>query len=61
MKIIYVSAYPDYASHAFSVHAFGYLLKPVKKEQICRQIREAMDYAVSEEPKTFCALRRMKG
>lgn len=61
VKIIYVSAYPDYASHAFSVHAFGYLLKPVKKEQICRQIREAMDYAVSEEPKTFLRFETDEG
>ena len=30
VKIIYVTNYTDYTSSAFSVHAFGYLVKPIK-------------------------------
>ena len=50
VKIIYVTGYGDYASSAFSVHAFGYLLKPVKREQIYRQMREALSYTEQEAP-----------
>lgn len=50
VKIIYVTGYNDFASSAFSVHAFGYLLKPVKQEQIHRQLREAVSYTEQEAP-----------
>ena len=30
VKIIYVTNYTDYTSMAFSVHAFGYLVKPLR-------------------------------
>ncbi len=33
-KIIYVTAYEDFREYAFSVHAFGYLVKPVSREKI---------------------------
>ena len=33
VKIVYVTAYSEYAGKAFSVHAFGYLLKPVKRKK----------------------------
>lgn len=44
VKIIYVTSYADYVNFAFSVHAFAYLLKPVKREQIHQQLREADSY-----------------
>ncbi len=47
-KIIYVTAYEDYRDYAFSVHAFGYLLKPVSKESILKVLLEALDYAKEE-------------
>lgn len=51
VKIIYVTNYGGYAGYAFGVHAFGYLLKPVKREAIYRQLYEACQY-FEEEKKT---------
>lgn len=39
IKIVYVTAYKEYASQAFSVHAFGYLLKPIKKKKFTGRYR----------------------
>lgn len=44
VKIIFVTSYSDYVDGAFSVHAFSYLLKPVTKEIIYRQIDEVLSY-----------------
>lgn len=49
VKIIYVTSYTDYLNLAFSVHAFGYLNKPVKMEQIHSQLDEVLSYSVEEE------------
>lgn len=40
VKIIYVTNFTDYTNLAFSVHAFGYLNKPVNKEEIYKQLYE---------------------
>lgn len=50
VKIVYVTSYREYAGRAFSVHAFGYLLKPVKQEKLWRQIMDAMQWEEEEEP-----------
>lgn len=42
VKIVYVTSYKEYAGRAFSVHAFGYLLKPVKQEKVWKQVEDAM-------------------
>ena len=44
VKIVYVTSYTDYVNYAFSVHAFAYLLKPVKREELHRQLKEADSY-----------------
>lgn len=44
VKIIYVTNFTDYVSLAFSVHAFGYLNKPVKREEIYKQLDEVIAY-----------------
>ncbi|MEG0843507.1 MAG: LytTR family DNA-binding domain-containing protein [Romboutsia sp.] len=44
VKIIYVTNYTDYTYSAFSVHAFGYLVKPLKLEQLYHQLDEALSY-----------------
>lgn len=49
VKIVYVTAYQEFARPAFSVHAFGYLLKPVTEADIAEQIREAEAYREPEE------------
>ncbi|MDF2672338.1 MAG: DNA-binding response regulator [Clostridiales bacterium] len=51
VKIIYVTNFTDYANLAFEVHAFGYLNKPIKKEQIYKQLDEARNYSrEADEP-----------
>lgn len=60
-KIIYVTAYGDYQSYAFGVHAFGYLLKPVKKEQILKQLEEAFAYTREEEPAVILPFETSEG
>lgn len=49
VKIIYVTNFTDYTNLAFQVHAFGYLNKPIKKEQIYNQLDEAIEYSTNEE------------
>lgn len=49
VKIIYVTSFTDYVNMAFEVHAFGYLNKPIKKEQIYKQLDEAAAYSKEEE------------
>ncbi len=48
VKIVYVTAYEDFRDYAFSVHAFGYLVKPVKRESVHEMIREVLDYTEEE-------------
>lgn len=49
VKIIYVTNYTDYTSSAFSVHAFGYLVKPIKEEELNEQLDEALSYMQDDE------------
>jgi DNA-binding LytR/AlgR family response regulator len=52
VKIIYVTSYIEYVNQAFEVHAFGYLNKPIKKDQILKQLKEALEYSKEEEEET---------
>lgn len=49
VKIIYVTAYEDFRDYAFSVHAFAYLVKPIRREQVFRIIEEALEYTEEEK------------
>lgn len=49
VKIIFLTSYSEYVGSAFGVHAFSYLLKPVKKDVIHRQLLEAAEYAQQEK------------
>ena len=49
VKLIYLTNYRDYVGSAFAVHAFGYLLRPVKKEIILQQLDEALNYLEQEQ------------
>lgn len=44
VKLVYLTAYQDYVSGAFGVHAFQYLLKPVKQEEIRNVLEEIFSY-----------------
>lgn len=43
-KIVYLTAYRDYVSGAFGVHAFQYLLKPLKEAEIRSVLEEVFSY-----------------
>lgn len=49
VKIIYVTNFTDYENLAFSVHAFGYLNKPIKREEIYKQLDEVITYTRDKE------------
>jgi two-component system, LytTR family, response regulator len=42
-KIIFVTAYDEYAVRAFEVNALDYILKPLKKERIARSIEKLLN------------------
>ena len=45
--IIFVTGYSEYAVKAFEVHAQGYLLKPISKEKLDKEIEFALSYIQS--------------
>ena len=47
VKLIYVTNYSDYTIFAFGVHAFAYLLKPLRAEELFAQLDEALAYGLS--------------
>jgi len=49
VKIIYLTSFTDYTNLAFEVHAFGYLHKPINREQIFKQLNEALAYRLEAE------------
>ena len=61
VKILYLSAYQDFAPSAFSVHAFAYLVKPAREEDLWRQLDEAIEYMHLEEPKTVLDFQTTEG
>ena len=49
VKIIYVTNYTNYQVDAFSVRAFGYVVKPYTYEVVCKQLDDAIEYSKSNE------------
>lgn len=47
VKLIYITNYSDYTIFAFGVHAFAYLLKPLRAEELYAQLDEACTYGLS--------------
>jgi len=47
VKLIYVTNYSDYTIFAFGVHAFAYLLKPLRAEELFAQLDEAFAYGLA--------------
>lgn len=51
INIIFVTGYDEYAADAMSMHASGYIIKPVTKDKVQRELSD-LRYPVSrEEPK----------
>jgi two-component system LytT family response regulator len=47
-KVIFVTAYDEYAVRAFEVNALDYILKPLKKERIAKAIEKLLDHTHDE-------------
>ena len=60
-KIVYLTAYRDYVSGAFGVHAFQYLLKPVNKKAIWNVLEEIFRYMRSAEKKIILDFHTVDG
>ncbi len=60
-KIVYLTAYRDYVSGAFGVHAFQYLLKPVNKKVIWNVLEEIFRYLETSEKKTILDFHTVEG
>lgn len=60
-KIVYLTAYRDYVSGAFGVHAFQYLLKPVNKKAIWNVLEEIFRYTKSAEKKIILDFHTVNG
>ncbi|WP_054743821.1 LytR/AlgR family response regulator transcription factor [Cellulosilyticum ruminicola] len=60
-KIIYVTSYSDYRANAFSVHAFQYIIKPFKEEDVQAILMEAISYKIEERNKEIITLETDKG
>lgn len=48
MAIIFLTGYSEYAIEAFSIHADGYLLKPVIKEKLIEEIKFIINSRIEE-------------
>ncbi|BBI36651.1 LytR/AlgR family response regulator transcription factor [Cohnella abietis] len=42
VKLVFVTSYKEYASAAFEVHAYDYMVKPVEQDRLHRTIRRAL-------------------
>lgn len=61
VRIIYVTNYADYRNHAFSVHAFGYITKPVEREATEAVLRDAVAYGRHEQDAVVFTIRNVDG
>lgn len=60
-KLVYLTAYQDYVAGAFGVHAFQYLLKPVKKEEIRKVLEDIFSYLHVPEKKPVLDFQTVNG
>lgn len=60
-KIVYLTAYRDYVSGAFGVHAFQYLLKPVRDHEICEVLEEIFRYQEAKKKRTILDFDTVSG
>lgn len=49
MKIVFITAYRDFAADAFEIHAFDYLLKPYSEERINEVLSSLVSFSENEE------------
>lgn len=60
-KIIYLTAYRDYVAGAFEVHAFQYLLKPIRKNIVWETLEEVFRYIKNPKQKVLLDFQTVNG
>jgi two-component system LytT family response regulator len=58
-KVVFVTAYDEYALRAFEVHAIGYLLKPYTAERFSEVIANVREVVVRRDPQSLDEVARM--
>ncbi len=53
IKLLYCTGFADYAMEAFQIHANGYLRKPIKKEELRRELGYVLQMPVYGEEKPY--------
>ncbi|MVB10138.1 Transcriptional regulatory protein YpdB [Caprobacter fermentans] len=61
VKIIFVTNYNNYQCEAFSVRAFGYVIKPVSFKQVSEQLNDVIEYSTKGTDKTIFTFSTDKG
>ncbi|NNG00392.1 MAG: response regulator transcription factor [Desulfobacteraceae bacterium] len=59
--VIFVSAYDQYAIHAFDVNGVDYLLKPIRKDRLKAAIRKVIQQKKQVDGEVLAAIRRLSG
>lgn len=61
VKLIYITNYSDYSIFAFGVHAFAYLLKPLKAGELYAQLDEACSYGLARAEEEELKFQTLEG
>lgn len=61
VKIVYLTAYRDYVAGAFEVHAFQYMVKPIKREKLFHILEEIFLYVKKTGEKHILDFHTVKG
>ena len=51
-KIIFITSFSNYQTDAFTVRAFGYIVKPYSYKTICNQLNDVFEYSKQETGET---------
>ena len=57
VKVIFTTGYSQYAADAFAVHADGYIIKPVTKKKLEKELSRLFDSRLPDQTQTFSAVR----
>ena len=53
IAVVFLTGYAEYAVEAFSMHASGYLMKPISREKLSAELDYAMKNRTAEKPRVF--------